>query len=129
MCPHLSKSDDDINNTWNRDLSDALRESLRAMAQGSLYKYGVVVDDLTANYLPTLSKAVFDLCCQDGDVDTAAYLRPQASNDDLNNCYLALAAEVAGQCAESASASIKYMLTGRAMLRYGEKKNDVCRTI
>ncbi|WP_165716171.1 hypothetical protein [Enterobacter hormaechei] len=110
--PHLSKSDDDINNTWNRDLSDALRESLRAMAQGSLYKYGVVVDDLTANYLPTLSKAVFDLCCQDGDVDTAAYLRPQASNDDLNNCYLALAAEVAGQCAESASASIKYMLTG-----------------
>lgn len=110
--PHLSKSDDDINKKWNRELSDALRESLRAMAQGSLYKQGVMVDELTANYLPTLSKAVFDLCCQDGDVDTAAYLRPQASNDDLNNCYLALAAEVAGQCAESASASIKYMLSG-----------------
>ncbi|WP_192459585.1 hypothetical protein [Musicola keenii] len=110
--PHLSKSDDDINKEWSRELSDALRESLRAMAQGSLYKHGVVVDELTANYLPTLSKAVFDLCCQDGDVDTAAYLRPQASSDDLNNCYLALAAEVAGQCAESASASLKYMLSG-----------------
>ncbi len=110
--PHLSKSDSHIKNEWSRSLSDALRSSLRAMAQGSLYKQGIMVDELTANYLPTLSKAVFDICCQDGDIDTAAYLRPQASNDDLNNCYLSLAAEVAGQCAESASASLKYMLSG-----------------
>lgn len=128
--PHLSKSDGIINKEWSRALSDALRESLRAMAQGSLYKQGVVVDELTANYLPTLSKAVFDLCCQDGDVDTAAYLRPQASNDDLNNCYLALAAEVAGQCAESASASIKYMLSGPGNVTlWGKEKRRMSNNI
>lgn len=128
--PHLSQSDNDISKKWNRELSDALRESLRAMAQGSLYKQGVVVDELTANYLPTLSKAVFDLCCQDGDVDTAAYLRPQANNDDFNNCYLALAAEVAGQCAESASASLRYMLSGPGNVTlWGKEKRRMSNSI
>lgn len=128
--PYLSQSDDNISMEWNSELSDALRESLRAMAQGSLYKHGVVVDELTANYLPTLSKAVFDLCYQDGDVDTAAYLRPQASNDDLNNCYLALAAEVAGQCAGSASASLKYMLSGPGNVTlWGKEKRRMANNI
>ncbi|NIF72093.1 hypothetical protein F3J16_18140 [Burkholderia sp. Ap-962] len=110
----LCESDDrgNVDSRWNRNLSDAVRESFRAMAQGSLYKKGIMVDDLAANYLPTLTKAVFELACEDGDVDTAAYLRPQASDDDLNNCYLSLAAEVAGLCANSPTTALTYMMSG-----------------
>ncbi|WP_186121312.1 hypothetical protein [Burkholderia gladioli] len=112
--PHLGNSDKngELDSEWSRDLSDAAREAFRAMAQGSLYKKGIMVDDLAANYLPTLTKAVFELACEDGDVDTAAYLRPQASDDDLNNCYLSLAAEVAGLCANSPATALTYMLSG-----------------
>ncbi|WP_246793517.1 hypothetical protein [Burkholderia perseverans] len=112
--PFLHETDEQAKDdtSWSRDLSDAVRGSLRAMAQGSLYKKGIMVDDLAANYLPTLTKAVFELACEDGDVDTAAYLRPQASDDDLNNCYMSLAAEVAGLCAENPSNALIYMLAG-----------------
>ncbi|WLE61691.1 hypothetical protein GIY62_30065 [Burkholderia plantarii] len=112
--PFLHETDEQARDdtSWSRDLSDAVRGSLRAMAQGSLYKKGIMVDDLAANYLPTLTKAVFELACEDGDVDTAAYLRPQASDDDLNNCYMSLAAEVAGLCAENPSNALIYMLAG-----------------
>lgn len=112
--PSISKSDSGAssNVAWDRKLSDALREALRAMTQGSLYKKGIVVDDLAANYLPALTGAVFRMACEDGDVDTAAYLRPQASDEDLNNCYMALAAEVAGLCAENPSAALTYLLAG-----------------
>jgi hypothetical protein len=112
--PSISNADEVGKNnvSWNRDLSDALRQALRAMAQGSLYKKGIVVDDLVADYLPALTKAVFELACEDGDVDTAAYLRPQASDEDLNNCYIALAAEVAGLCAANPSAALTYLLAG-----------------
>ncbi|WP_186143402.1 hypothetical protein [Burkholderia gladioli] len=112
--PLLCESDErgDVDSRWSRDLSDAVRESFRAMAQGSLYKKGIMVDDLAASYLPTLTKAVFELACEDGDVDTAAYLRPQASDDDLNNCYLSLAAEVAGLCANSPTTALTYMMSG-----------------
>lgn len=112
--PCLSITDDLATDKieWSGDLSVALRESLRAMAQGSLYKKGIVVDDLSAGFFPALTMAVFDLATEDGDVDTAAYLRPQASDEDLNNCYVALAAEVSGICAHDFSASINFLLTG-----------------
>lgn len=112
--PFVSKSDSAGQNNvdWNQALSDALREALRGMAQGSLYKKGIVLDDLVANYLPALTSAVFELSCEDGDVDTSAYLRPQACDEDLNNCYMALAAEVAGLCAKNPSAALTYLLAG-----------------
>lgn len=98
--------------SWNDELSEALRESLRAMALGSLYKFGVDVDSIAAHELPALIDAVFELVNQDGDPDTAAYLRPQPSKEDLKVCFPALAADVAGLCAKNPAALIQYMLAG-----------------
>lgn len=95
---------------WNPKLSDALSESLRALALGSLYKFGVDVDAIAAQELPALSKAVFDLAIRDGDFDTAAYLRPQPIDADLKNCFAALSADVTRLCAKKPGALIDYML-------------------
>lgn len=97
---------------WNDDLSEAVREGLRAMALGSLYKFGIDVDAIAAHELPILIDAVFELSSQDGDSDTAAYLRPQPSREDLKICFPALAADVAGLCAKNPAAIIQYMLAG-----------------
>lgn len=95
---------------WNSELSEALSESLRALALGSLYKFGVDVDAIAAQELPALSKAVFDLAIRDGDFDTAAYLRPQPIDADLKNCFAALSADVTRLCAEKPATLIDYML-------------------
>jgi hypothetical protein len=112
--PHLSKKaeEDAVENGWDERLSEALRESLRAMALGSLYKFGVDVDALGGKDLPALIDAVFDLALRDGDSDTAAYLRPQTKEESLKCCFTALAAEVAGQCAANPSTAIRYLLGG-----------------
>lgn len=99
-------------NLWNEELSEAVRESLRAMALGSLYKFGIDVDAIAAHELPALIDAVFELSSQDGDADTAAYLRPQPSREELKICFPALAADVAGLCAKNPGAIIQYMLAG-----------------
>ncbi|ASV39768.1 hypothetical protein CI807_27360 [Pseudomonas sp. NS1(2017)] len=96
---------------WNLELSEALSESLRALALGSLYKFGVDVDAIAAQELPALSKAVFDLAIRDGDFDTAAYLRPQPIDADLKNCFAALSADVTRLCAKKPGTLIDYMLT------------------
>lgn len=121
--PHLKESDEvGVKcNLWTSQhpgeelepmLSEALRESLRAMALGSLYKFGVDVDAIAAQELPALIDAVFELSIRDGDLDTAAYLRPQPSEENLKSCFPALAADVANLCAQSPSAVIRYMLGG-----------------
>lgn len=113
--PYLSDSDKTGENSvgWNNGiLSDALRESLRGMALGSLYKFGVDVDGLARNDLTALIDAVFELSLCDGDSDTAAYLRPQSREDSLKNCFTALAAEVAALCVDNPSSAIRYMLGG-----------------
>jgi hypothetical protein len=113
--PHLSETQNDAvswNLAWNEDLSESVREGLRAMALGSLYKFGIDVDAIAAHELPTLIDAVFELSNQDGDPDTAAYLRPQPSREDLKICFPALAADVAGLCARNPAALIQYMLAG-----------------
>ncbi|WGS88136.1 hypothetical protein [Methylomonas sp. UP202] len=112
--PHLSKkvSEDKMEKVWDEKLSEALRESLRAMALGSLYKFGVDVDALANKDLPALIDAVFELALLDGDSDTAAYLRPQTKDENLKCCFTALAAEVAGQCATNPSMAIQYLLGG-----------------
>ncbi|WP_201491386.1 P-loop NTPase fold protein [Pseudomonas paracarnis] len=95
---------------WNLALSEALSESLRALALGSLYKFGVDVDAIAAEELPALSSAVFDLAVRDGDFDTAAYLRPQPIDADLKNCFAALSADVTRLCAGKPGTLIDYML-------------------
>lgn len=123
---------DGTNDAWSAELSDALRESLRAMALGSLYKFGVDVDALAGKDLPALIDAVFELALQDGDFDTAAYLRPQTKDESLKNCFTALAAEVAGQCAANPAAAIRYLLGGPGSVSLfgkalGRKEKDIDR--
>ncbi|TBW07571.1 hypothetical protein E0E50_15875 [Azotobacter chroococcum subsp. isscasi] len=112
--PHLSKDDESgkKSNAWSSELSDALSESLRALALGSLYKFGIDVDAIAAHELPTLANAVFDLTIRDGDFDTGAYLRPQPSDADLKNSFAALSADVTRLCAERPAALIDYMFSG-----------------
>ncbi|MFU5211781.1 MULTISPECIES: hypothetical protein [Pseudomonas] len=105
--PHY---DPDGSDTWNADLSEALSESLRALALGSLYKFGVDVDAIAAEELPALTRAVFDLAIRDGDFDTAAYLRPQPSDADLKNSFAALSADVTRLCVGKPASTIDYML-------------------
>ena len=111
---YLSASDPDgkKNNEWDAGLSEALSESLRAMALGSLYKLGVDVDGIGAHELPALIEAVFELAVRDGDMDTAAYLRPQPNVPALKNSFAALSADVANLCARKPSSLIQYLFAG-----------------
>jgi hypothetical protein len=121
--PYLSSSDAQgtVSNEWLPDhtghsmdsqLSNALCESLQGMALGSLYKFGVDVDAIAAHELPALIDAVFGLSILDGDLDTAAYLRPQPSEENLKSCFPALAADVANLCAGEPSSVLRYLLGG-----------------
>lgn len=135
--PQLEESDNagKLSKEWGSELSNDLSESLRALALGSLYKFGVDVDAIAANELPELTKAVFDLSIRDGDFDTAAYLRPQPSNLDLKNSFAALSADVARLCAHKPSALINYMLAGpgsvalydEVLRRKGDEQKDIRR--
>lgn len=139
--PYLSRTDalGTVSNEWAPDefghstdslLSNALRESLQAMALGSLYKFGVDVDAIAAHELPALIDAVFELSILDGDLDTAAYLRPQPSEENLKSCFPALAADVANLCAGEPSSLLRYLfggpgsvsLYGQVLLRRGKEQ-------
>lgn len=108
LAPYLAQPKENS----NKYLSEELRDSLRALALSSLYKFGVDVDALATAELPALIGAVFDLVRRDGELDTATYLRPQSTNPELNNCFAFLSAEVAHQCAGNPAAMLEYILTG-----------------
>lgn len=104
---------DSINDSiFNTKLTEALSESLRAMALGSLYKFGVDVDAIAAHELPALIEAVFNLAVLEGDMDTAAYLRPQPSELGLRNNFAALSADVTIFCKDKPDILIQYMFGG-----------------
>ncbi|MXN74045.1 hypothetical protein GR157_04735 [Burkholderia sp. 4701] len=122
-CAAFLSPDDNVgalNATWSSDLSVAVSDSLRAIALGSLYKYNIDVDAISAGEMPALIEAVFDLTVQDEDYDTA-YLRPQPIDAALKTCFATLAAEVTQFCANQPSALFQYMMGGPgSVATYGQ---------
>ena len=116
--------------TWDPRLAEAASESTRGMALGSLYKLNVDVDAIAAHELAPLIEAVFDLGIRDGDFDTATYLRPQSSEPDVRNCFVALSADVAMLCAGQPANLIQYMFSGPGSVAlYGKVLRRVRRQV
>lgn len=96
----------------SKELTRAISRSLQALALTSLYKFSVDTDAIAARELPALTQAVFELSLVDGDIDTAPYLRPMSSENDIRSCFSALAAEVPNFCSQSPGTALRYLLRG-----------------
>lgn len=107
-----SSSADLTSLAWSDDLTTALGRSLQALALTSLYKHSVDTDAIAAKELPALTQGVFDLSLEDGDLDTAPYLRPMSAEPDIKACFAALAAEVPNFCAKKPGTALRYLLRG-----------------
>lgn len=112
--PHLDNPASHESTAWSPALSKELRRSLQALALTGLYKFSVDTDAIAANELPALCQAVFDLSLQDGDLDTAPYLRPMSADPAIQASFAALAAEVADFCARQPGTALRYLLRGPA---------------
>lgn len=111
--PHLQWApSNQIIGDWSPNLTEALRSALQALALSSLYKLSVDTNALTSKELHALTKAVFDLSLQDGDIDTAPYLRPMSAKQDIKVGFTALAAEVPNLCALQPGVALRYLLRG-----------------
>ena len=112
--PHLAlPSSTDLNSeAWSFDLAFALSRSLQALALTSLYKFSVDTDAIASQELPALTQAIFDLSLEDGDLDTAPYLRPMSAEQDIKACFAALATEVPNFCAGKPGTALRYLLRG-----------------
>jgi hypothetical protein len=104
--------------------TDAASEALRAIALSSLYRHDVDVERIAEGDLYAAIDAAFDLSLLDGDPDTAAYLRPQARDLSLRNCYTSLSADVARLCDGNPARAITYLLStaGSISLYYRVEK-------
>jgi len=89
-------------------------EAVRNISLGGLYANGINVDAIASDSMAALCEAVFDLCVAEGDYDTAAYLRPQSTDENRNACFFALSAEVARLCIKRPDRMLRYMLQGPA---------------
>jgi len=103
-----NSSDED----WSRELTREFSRALQALALTGLYKLSVDTDAIAAMELPALIQAVFDLSLQDGDIDTAPYLRPMSANQDIKACFAALAGEVPNFCAQKPGTALRYLMRG-----------------
>lgn len=126
--PHLgdltSKNLDSLD--WSPQLTHELSRSLQALALTSLYKHSVDTDAIGARELPALIQAVFDLSLQEGDLDTAPYLRPMSGDQSIKACFAALAAEVPNFCAEKPGTALRYLLRGPGSVSlYSLAKSDL----
>lgn len=110
--PHLTGSAGATGASWSRELTEALTRGLQALALTSLYKFSIDTDAISIRELPALSEAVFQLSLLDGDVDTAAYLRPTSAQQDIKNCFVALAAEVPNFSTGKPGMLLRYLFTG-----------------
>ncbi|MDP9665309.1 UNVERIFIED_ORG: hypothetical protein J2W16_003041 [Pseudomonas cremoricolorata] len=112
--PHLA-ADDALEGGrfgWSRELTESLARGLRALALTNLYKFDVDTDAIAARELPALAEAVFQLSLLDGDIDTAAYLRPMSAQQEIRSCFVALAAEVPNFAMGRPGLFIRYLFTG-----------------
>lgn len=113
--PHLPRSlpaNEDAPPWSHKPLTQALSRSLQALALSSLFKLSVDIDAIAAKELPALTLAMFNLSLQDGDIDTAPYLRPISANRDIRASFAALAAEVPNFCAGQPGLALRYLLRG-----------------
>lgn len=110
--PYLDDASSGVFAAWSPELTTALSRALEGLALTSLYKFSVDTDELAARDLPTLVRAVFDLSLQDGDIDTAPYLRPMSAERDIKACFAALAAQVPNFCSEQPGTTLRYLLRG-----------------
>ena len=110
--PYLAGSAEKSGSSWSRELTEALTRGLQALALTSLYKFSIDTDAISVRELPALSEAVFQLSLLDGDVDTAAYLRPTSAQQDIKNCFVALAAEVPNFSTGKPGILLRYLFTG-----------------
>ena len=110
--PFFSYSGEGVlrNAQWNMGMTDAMRDSLQALALTSLYKFSIDTDAITVGELPALAEAVFNLSIEDGDIDTAMYLRPMSADADIRAAFSALAAEVPRLCSSRPHVAISYLL-------------------
>lgn len=120
--------DGDPEQLFQREFTDAVR----AVSLGGLYARGVDVDAIAGDSMAALCEAVFDLCVSEGDYDTAAYLRPQSTDENKNACFFALSAEVARLCMKRPDRMLRYLLQGPATVslfgslqRLPEKFSDI----
>lgn len=110
---------------WSPQLTHELSRSLQALALTSLYKHSVDTDAIGASELPALTQAVFDLSLQEGDLDTAPYLRPMSGDQSIKACFAALAAEVPNFCAEKPGTALRYLMRGPGSVSlYSLAKSD-----
>ncbi|NVN38420.1 hypothetical protein [Komagataeibacter swingsii] len=93
----------------NGRVTDALARSLLELSLTSLYKNSIDTDALSTESGPSLVQAVFDLALLDGDIDTAAYLRPSSADQDIRRCFVALASGVTRLCKNNPSNALKYI--------------------
>lgn len=108
---HLDEASvENTSGAWSEELTEALNRALRALALTSFYKHSINTDALAAKDLDVLTQAVFDLSLEDGDLDTAPYLRPMSARQDIKAGFAALAAEVPNLCAEKPGAALRYLL-------------------
>lgn len=109
--PYLDKrSIENTSDNWSKELSEALNRALQALALTSFYKHSINTDALAAKDLDVLTQTVFDLSLEDGDLDTAPYLRPMSARQDIKASFTALAAEVPCLCAQQPGTALRYLL-------------------
>ncbi|WP_270825272.1 hypothetical protein [Aeromonas sp. QDB68] len=129
--PNLAISPPDklIIGAWSAELTRELSRSLQALALTSLYKLSIDTDGIAAKELPALTQAIFDLSLEDGDMDTAPYLRPMSGEQDIKACFAALAAEVPNFCAEQPGTALRYLLRGPGSVSlYNLAQSHPCNT-
>lgn len=116
--PYLDKrSIENTSDNWSKELSEALNRALQALALTSFYKHSINTDALAAKDLDVLTQTVFDLSLEDGDLDTAPYLRPMSARQDIKAGFTALAAEVPCLCAQQPGTALRYLLRAPAAFR------------
>ncbi|WP_133295822.1 MULTISPECIES: hypothetical protein [Aeromonas] len=130
--PHLTISTPKnvISAAWSPDLTRELSRSLQALALTSLYKLSIDTDAIASQELPALTQAIFDLSLEDGDMDTAPYLRPMSAEQDIKACFAALAAEIPNFCTQNPGAALRYLLRGPGSVSlYNLAQSQPCNTL